>query len=107
MFFVVSGNKDKMLFCSDVEAEVEKGIIDRHKDELDVDYLQAAHHGNWGLTTDLYQYTTPKYVFFDSTDALLESGEVGYDAGVLKAWFEEQGIPVVNFSTAPNQIEIR
>ncbi len=107
MLFVLNGSVDKMLFCADVEAEVEKGIIERHKDELDVDYIQAAHHGNWGLTTEFYQYTTPSYVFFDSTDVLLTPGEAGYDAGVLKTWFETKGVSVVNFSTAPNSIVIK
>lgn len=107
MFFVASGNMEKMLFCADVEAEVEQGIINQHKEELDVDYLQAAHHGNWGVTTELYQYVTPQYVFFDSTDALLTPGDAGHDAGELKAWFEGQGVPVVNFSTAPNQVVMK
>lgn len=107
MFFVASGNVEKMLFCADVEEEVQQGIIDRHKEELDVDYLQAAHHGNWGVTTELYQHVTPRYVFFDSTDALLTPGDAGYDAGELKAWFEGQGVPVVNFSTAPNQVVMK
>lgn len=104
MLFVVSGHLDKMLFCGDVQKEVERGIIERHKHELDVDYVQTGHHGNWGMTTDFYQYMTPKGVFFDSTDALLEPGEIGYDAGELKAYFETQGAIFYNFSTAPNQI---
>lgn len=107
IMFQVYGREDNMLFCADTEAEVEKQIIDTHKDELAADYLQAGHHGNWGLTTDFYQYVNPKIVFFDSTDALLEPGELGYDAGDLKKYFEEQGAEVHNFSTAPNVIVLR
>lgn len=107
MLFVLSGHREKMLFCGDVQQEMEQGIIERHKEELDVDYVQAGHHGNWGLTTNFYQYTTPKGVFFDSTDALLEPGEMGYDAGQLKAYFDKQGAMFYNFSSAPNQIILR
>ena len=82
-------------------------MIEAHKDELSADYLQAAHHGNWGLTTDFYRYVNPKIVFFDSTDSLLEPGELGFDAGELKAYFEEQGAVVYNYSSAPNVVEVR
>ena len=107
MLFVVSGHTEKFLFCGDVQKEVEQGIIERHKDELDVDYVQTGHHGNWGMTTDFYQYTTPKAVFFDSTDVLLEPGEIGYDGGELKAYFDGQGAEFCNFTTAPNQITLQ
>ena len=107
MLFVVSGHTEKFLFCGDVQKEVERGIIERHKDELDVDYVQTGHHGNWGMTTDFYQYTTPKAVFFDSTDVLLEPGEIGYDGGELKAYFDGQGAEFCNFTTAPNQITLQ
>jgi beta-lactamase superfamily II metal-dependent hydrolase len=106
--FTLSGKQQKMLFCADVQKETEKFILERHLSDLaDVTYLQAGHHGNWGMTTDFYQHMTPSLVFFDSTDALLTPGEMGYDAGVLKAYFEARGIPVYNFSTAPNQIILR
>ena len=88
MMFQVYGNQQNMLFCGDVESEVEASIIDAHKDELAVNYLQAVHHGNWGLSTEFYKYVNPDIIFFVSTDTLLEPGSAGYDAGELKKYFE-------------------
>ena len=104
--FIVKGQQEEMLFCGDIQSEVESYIIDRHADELStVDYIQAGHHGNWGLTTDFYDcIEEPKVVFFDSNDDLLTPGKLKYDAGPLKEYFEKKGAQVVNFSSAPNSI---
>jgi len=109
LVFTVEGKEEKMLFCSDVQSEMQNYIIERHKAELaDVKYIQAGHHGNWGMTKEFYDnIIAPKTVFFDSTDELLEPGELGYDAGPLKEYFENRGTEVLNYSTAPNSIVIR
>lgn len=107
IMFRLDGKCESMLFCADVQSEMESYIIDRHKDELNVDYVQTGHHGNWGLSTDFYKHTTPKAVFFDSTDALLTPGDLGFDAGELKTYFEEQGALFYNYGTAPNAITLK
>lgn len=108
MCFTLAGAEDKMLFCADVENETETFILNRHlQDITDVDYIQTGHHGNWGMTTDFYGHMNPKAVFFDSGNNLLEPGNLGYDAGKLKNYFEGRGIAVYNFSTAPNQVTLQ
>lgn len=104
MCFRVDGESESVLFCADLGGSVEASVIEKHKDELAADYVQAGHHGNWGLSTEFYAHVSPKYVFFDSTDALLEQGELGYDAGELKDYFEAKGVEVHNYSSAPNEI---
>ena len=105
MCFIVSGSEDKMLFLADSQLEVEDDILDRHKDELDVDYIQLGHHGNWGPTTKFYDNINPKAVFFDSSRFIFE--EEGYDAPILKAYFEDRGVETYTFLTQPNSIEFR
>ena len=105
MCFILSGREDKMLFMADTESVPENEIIERHKDELDVDYIQLGHHGNWGPTTNFYDNTNPKAVFFDSTRFIFETE--GYDASVLKEYFEERGIDIYTYETSPNFIEFR
>ena len=107
MMFKISGNENSMLFCADVQEEMQQFIFEDCKDELSADYIQAAHHGNWGLNTDFYDFFEPKVVFFDATDYLLEPNNIGYDSAELKSYFEERGVEVRNYSTAPSSVVIR
>lgn len=95
-----------MLFCADMESELQYFIVDRHKDELDVDYVQLGHHGNWGLTAQFYEYTSPKAVFFDAPRWLTDTTDATYDAFILKDYFEKHGVQIYSFATAPNVIEL-
>lgn len=107
MLFTLNGIEDKILFCADVENETEQFILDRHMEDLaNVNYLQAGHHGNWGMTTEFYQHLNPKMVFFDCPDSLFVTG-TNYDAYQLRDYFTGRGIPVYNFSTAPNVVILR
>ncbi|MCM1273467.1 MAG: MBL fold metallo-hydrolase [Clostridium sp.] len=104
MMFKVSGTSMSMLFCADVQKEVQKYIIKRHKDELDVDYVQLGHHGNWGLTKKFYKYTKPKQVLFDSNDQIFVMEGTSFNADKLREYFDSEGVEWVNFSTAPNTV---
>ncbi|MCI8550460.1 MAG: MBL fold metallo-hydrolase [Lachnospiraceae bacterium] len=106
MMFVLSGEKEKMLFCADVENEMEGFIMERHMDELNVDYVQTGHHGNWGPTLEFYDCMSPKGVFMDAPNVLIETTDAAYDAHILKDYFEKKGADVYSFSTAPNAITI-
>lgn len=105
MMFKLSGYEESMLFCADVQKEMEPFIIEKHSEDLNAEYVQAAHHGNWGLSTDFYDLLNPKMVLFDSTDYLLNP-ESNYDASALKEYFEGRGIEVVNYSNAPTTLVI-
>lgn len=107
MVFTVQGREDKMLFCSDLESDGQQPVIDRHEKELDVDYVQLGHHGNWGLSREFYEYTSPRAVFFDAPDWLVDMRENIYDAYMLKDYFLEKNVLVYSFGTAPNIIEIK
>lgn len=105
MVFTVEGKKEKMLFCSDLESDGQQPVIERHAKELDVDYVQLGHHGNWGLSQEFYEYTSPKAVFFDAPDWLVDMRENIYDAYVLKDYFLEKNVMVYSFGTTPNIID--
>lgn len=106
MMFVLEGNEESMLFCSDVENEAEGFIIEGHKDDLaEVDYIQLGHHGNWGPTTAFYDCTNPKAVFFDAPNWLMEATDP-YDGALMKQYFEGRGVQMYSFEGAPHQIVI-
>ncbi len=104
MMFKVSGANKSMLFCADVQKEMEESIIETYANELNVDYVQLGHHGNWGLTTDFYDLTSPEAVFFDAPSGIIDTEDSNYDAYELKHYFEEQGVTIYRFSNAPNSV---
>lgn len=104
MVFVMSGNKEKMLFCSDLESDAQDPVLERHKEELNVDYVQLGHHGNWGPSIEFYEGISPKAVFFDAPDWLVNMRENIYDAYELKDYFQEKNVTIYSFGTAPNTI---
>ncbi len=107
MVFLLSGEEDQMLFCADAENETEPYILERHGEELgDVDYVQTGHHGNGGPTLDFYDVMSPKGAFMDAPNWLVETEDAGYDAWILKDYFEEKGTEVYSFGTAPNEITL-
>lgn len=107
MCFTVKGNLNSMLFCADIQQEVQQDIIDNHKDSLNVDYVQLAHHGNWGVTTDFYEYTSPLSVFFDCPTHMLDTQSDTYDAGILLDYFKSKGCTIYTFENTHNNIIFR
>lgn len=102
MMFLLSGNEESMLFCADVQKEMEP-FIELSEAACSAKYVQAGHHGNWGLSTEFYDLLSPEMVFFDSTDYLLDP-DSNFDALALKEYFEGRSIEVVNYSNAPTTV---
>ncbi len=107
MMFRVEGKRDSMLFCADVQSEMEEFILPEHREELKADYVQCAHHGNWGLTTDFYDIVSPKAAFFDAPSSVIDNEDSRYDGYLLRDYFADAGIPVYRPETAPNRITLR
>jgi beta-lactamase superfamily II metal-dependent hydrolase len=106
LMFTLEGNENSMLFCGDVQKEMEETIMSKYMDTLKkVDYVQTGHHGNWGLSTAFYDCFNPKIAFFDSSNALLAEN-TSYDGYLLKRYFTGRGIKVCNFSTTPNTVVV-
>ena len=106
MMFRIEGAEQSMLFCADVQKEMEQFIIPEHKNDLHADYVQCGHHGNWGLSKEFYDYVNASVAFMDAPEWLFDP-ESKYTANELREYLEEKGTTVYTFETAPNQVEIR
>lgn len=106
MMFKLSGSEQSMLFCADMLIAMEQIIIQAHGEELKADYVQCGHHGNNSLSHEFYELVDPSVAFFDCPKWLLDNTDK-YTANELRNWFEEKGVKVLSFETAPNQVEIR
>ena len=106
MMFKLSGNEDSFLFCADVEEPMEARIIEKHRDELQADYVQLAHHGNWGLSDAFYEIVSPKAAFFDAPASIIDVTDASFDGWKLRDSLTQKGIKLYRFADAPNSITI-
>lgn len=107
LMFRVDGKKNSMLFCADVQAEMEEFIIPFHREDLKADYVQCGHHGNWGLTTDFYDLVGAKTAFMDAPADILDQEDSRYDGYLLRDYFLANGTALMRPETAPNTVQLR
>ncbi len=102
MVFTVTGSVNKMLFLADVQDEMEDFILANHLADLDVDFVQLAHHGNWAVSQSFYDNVSASAVFFDAPGWLF-SGSI-YTAAALKEYFEGRDVDIYTFYTERNSV---
>ena len=106
LIFKVSGAEESMLFMADCGApEIADIAIQRYGDRLRADYYQAPHHGNSVNWLEMVQAVSPKCVFLDGPQWLMEGEK--YKAKDLIAYCEEQVIEYFDYETAPNTIVLK
>lgn len=106
MMFRIDGKKDSMLFCADVQEEMEQYILPTHEEDIQTDYVQCGHHGNWGLSTDFYDRINPKAVFMDAPAWLFDAENEKFDGYRLKQYFMDRGIEVYTHEGAPHTVTL-
>ena len=106
MMFRLDAPQRSMLFCADVQKEMEPFILAAHADELKATYVQCGHHGNWGLSLDFYERVAPEEAFLDGPDFLFLEGDV-YDGYLLKQYFDEKGVTCHMLSSAPAKVILK
>ena len=106
LMFMVNGEQEKMLFCADAERAVQNSIINRHKNELSADFVQVAHHGNWGLTASFYNIVQARVAFFDAPSWIVNDTSGKYNAPILKKHLQAAGTKIYYFVSAPNTITL-
>ena len=107
LMFKVKGRRDSMLFCADVQSEMEEFIIPKHAKDLKSTYVQLGHHGNWGLTTGFYDLVEPKAAFFDAPSSIIDNEDQKYDGYILRDYLLKKGVELIRPETAPNELTIR
>ena len=99
MIIRVWDNRKSLVFLGDMGKEAgEKMLLSPYKKDLDCDYLQMAHHGQWACTEDFYRalqfkaclWSTP-HKFWDN----IGPGGPGtgiYQVPLTRKWMERKGI---------------
>ncbi len=100
----VNGPTRSMLFCADTGKRIEDEVIYFHGNELQSDYVQCAHHGNWGLSTAFYDKIKPMAVFMDAPDTIIRMAHHGYNGHKLVAYWEKRGVPIYSFRDGDHHV---
>lgn len=85
-----------MIFLGDSMTKASPEILEK-KEKLKADAVQLAHHGNWGVTEDVYKAITPKVAFINTTESLYNNDNgTGYNTGnwtsiIVREWLENIG----------------
>lgn len=107
MCIIASAQNDSMLFLSDLLNASGNYIVSQCADINKIKYLQVSNHGSWGMSTEIYDKFSPRKVFFDSTEDVLNPENSSNNSWILRNYFEERGIMDYNNSTTPNSVILK
>ena len=85
-----------MLFLGDSFVEASKEILSKHRNELKSYAVQMAHHGQNGVTKEVYDAIDPKVCFFNSPKWLYDNDNGnGYNSGnwqsiEVQSWIQNE-----------------
>ena len=85
-----------MIFLGDAMTKASPEILEAG-DKLKSDAVQLAHHGNWGVTEEVYKAIEPEVAFVNATENLYNNDNgTGYDTGswtsiIVRGWLEDMG----------------
>lgn len=107
IMFMVYGETERMLFCSDVGKSMSDYLLEKYGKKLKADYLQMGHHGNGGLKADFYQMVNPKMAFFDAPAWLFDNTDGTYTSAENRRIMEELGAEIMSFEGAPHSVQLQ
>lgn len=91
--YKVTCNNKTILFLGDLGEEGGEELIKNCKEEIEnMDYVQMAHHGQAGVSKEVYQIIHPKYCLWPTPDWLWINKDNQYQTDLTKEWIREIGV---------------
>ena len=107
LMFKLEGERQSMLFCSDVGKARQKQLIKRYKKRLESTFVQCAHHGNPGLSEAFYRYVKPDIAFIDAPRFVTHDTSGKDSAPSLICYFKNQRVKVYTFANGNGHHTVR
>ena len=105
LVFKAESEDKSILFTGDCyEETLSQKMLQKYGDELHVDYVQMAHHGNNTLPIDFYKNTGATVAFFDAPEWLIQGQN--YDTLQNMRAMEELGMTIYDYTSCPNEIDL-
>ena len=101
LLLLVSAEQSSMLFCSDIKYNMESCLM-QALEAVRCDYVQVAHHGNWGFSLETYLKLGAKGYFFDAPPGIVDVES--FPAFALKRDLIGAGKETYDFYTGENKI---
>lgn len=105
LVFSLSGEKNSMLFCSDITERQENSMVKSMKDKT-FEYIQLSNHGV-GLSGQFYSGLQARAVFLDTCVNKIKKEEERSGVTDLTNMLTQSGIRVYSFTSRPNMVLIR
>jgi hypothetical protein len=90
-----------MLFCSDIKFNMEDCLLSA-LGGVTCDYVEVAHHGNWGFSLETYLDLGATGYFFDAPPGIVDVES--FPAYTLKRELLDAGKETYDFYTGENTI---
>ena len=85
--------KTSILFLGDLGVEGGEELLSNSKNEIEnIDYVQMAHHGQAGVTENVYRVINPKYCLWPTPDWLWGNKEKVYKTDETKKWINKLNV---------------
>ena len=98
MIFSINTGKNKLLFLGDAGEKTSKKLLKNQNEKLKSDIVQMSHHGQDGVTKELYQVVNPKICLWPTPEWLWNNDAgTGENTGPWKtidtrAWMKELNV---------------
>lgn len=90
-------HQQTILFLADTGEESGAQLVQKHKKELNTDYVQVAHHGQKGVALDFYDIVSPNAALWPTPDWLWNNDPgTGYNTGEWKTIETRQYLEKLN-----------
>ena len=89
--------RKSMIFLGDSMTRSSKELLNS-KEKLKADAVQMAHHGNWGVTKEVYEAINPEVAFFNAPENLYNNDSGGgfntgpWSSVIVRGWLDEIGV---------------
>ena len=98
MIFRLTLNGKKVLFLGDAGIEAGERLLQKYKTALKSDFCQMAHHGQGGVSREVYEAIAPDACLWDTPDWLWDNDAgKGFNTHVfltveVRRWMQELGV---------------
>ena len=110
--FTAEDVNKSMIFLGDAMVRASEELLDKHKDELKADVVQMAHHGQNGVTKEVYDAIDPKICFYNCPNWLWNNDNGGGENSgpwktliVRNEWMKDKN--VINYKAFEGDQTIR
>ena len=91
--YKITVNDKSILFLGDLGLEGGEELINNCKNDIkEMDYVQMAHHGQAGVSEEVYQIIDPEYCLWPTPQWLWENEDNLYKTDETKSWIDKLNV---------------